>query len=144
VNIVAAAGNTERSNADVNIVAVVAGNTVDGSTERTNAEVETNTARDGCAARSTERGISAVGVHSRIVASNSERTSVVRGEVDACGRVTTNVHSRLNGDVNSNQNIGSKRGCQAPTKRGRAKMARTALVVPPRSGKVELEPVGHW
>jgi hypothetical protein len=57
VNIVAATGNTERSNVDVNIVAAVAGNTIDGSTERTNAEVETNTARDGCAARSTEGGL---------------------------------------------------------------------------------------
>jgi hypothetical protein len=162
--------NTERSND-------VAGNTdrmfatIDGSTERRvaadgntvrianaaiddvdnietrNANADGNTERGGCAARNTERRVSAAGVHSRMVASNSERTSAVRGDGDACGRVTTDVNSRLSGGsggVNSNLNIGSKRGCQALAKRGRAKMSRTELAVPPRSGRVELEPVGHW
>jgi hypothetical protein len=135
---VAAAGNIERrangANADVD------------NTETRGANVDGNTERGGCAARNTERRISAASVHSRIVASTSERTSAIRGDDDACGRVTTDVNSRLSGGsggVNSGLNIGSKRGSQAPAKRGRAKMARTELAVPPRSGRVVLEPVGH-
>jgi hypothetical protein len=136
---VAADGNTVR-------IANAAIDDVD-NIETRNANVDGNTERGGCAARNTERRVSAAGVHSRIVASNSERTSAVRGDGDACGRVTTDVNSRLSGGsggVNSNLNIGSKRGCQALAKRGRAKMSRTELAVPPRSGRVELEPVGHW
>jgi hypothetical protein len=113
-SVAAAAGNTERSNVDMNIEKTVA------------------------AARNTER--------SNEVAGNTERTSAVRGDDDACGRVTTDVNSRLSGGsggANNSLNIGSKRGSQAPAKRGRAKMARTELAVPPRSGKVVLEPVGH-
>jgi hypothetical protein len=110
---VAANGNTvRRANAAIA--------DVDNSETRSD-NADGNTERGGCAARNTERRISAAGVHSRIVASNSERTSDVRGDGDACGRVTTDVNSRL-----------------------RAKMARTELAVPPHSGRVELEPIGHW
>lgn len=113
---VAAAVNTERSN-DVAM-----------SNERSNADG--NSERGQCAARYTQR------------------TSSVRGDDDDAARVTIDVNSpRLtsgSGGDNSNLNIGSTRSFRAPAKRGRAKMVRTELAVPPRSGRVELEPVGHW
>jgi hypothetical protein len=78
--------------------------------------------------------------------SNEKRVSATGNTENSLNIGSTNVNSRLsagNGDVNSSLNSGSKRCSQAPTKRGRAKMARTELAVPPRSGRVVLEPVGH-
>jgi hypothetical protein len=46
--------------------------------------------------------------------------------------------------VNSQLNVGSKQGCENPSKRGRGKLNRTELKMVPRSGRVQLEPSGDW
>jgi len=71
----------------------------------------------------------------RDVSSNSQRSNA------------NGLNSQLNFDsegANSQLNIGSNQSSQDPPKRGRAKMCRTKYKIPPRSGRVQLESIGHW
>ena len=52
-------------------------------------------------------------------------------------------NSQVNFD-NSQLNIGSNQSSHDPPNRGRAKMCRTKYKIPPHSGRVQLEPIGHW
>ncbi|CAD6338275.1 unnamed protein product [Miscanthus lutarioriparius] len=84
------------------------------------------------------------GLNSQMVgdaSSNSQRSNANGINSQMAGVEGGN--SQVNFD-NSQLNIGSNQSSQDPPKRGTSKMCRTKYKIPPHSGRVQLEPIGHW
>jgi hypothetical protein len=143
----AAAGSIERGGAAIGSTGMGGG--AIGSTERGSAAFGSVERGSAAASGTAGRGpIAAVGsdeTSNAVVAENTETINDVKSKNTVAVAVDGNSEKRVaaTGNTENSLNIGSKRGSQAPTKRGIAKMARTELEVPPRSGRVVLEPVGH-
>jgi hypothetical protein len=113
-----------------------------GNSQRSNAN-GLNSQMVGNSQRSNANGLNSQMVGD--VSSNSQRSNANGLNSQMVGVEGGN--SQVNFDsegANSQLNIGSNQSSQDPPKRGRAKMCRTKYKIPPRSGRVQLEPIGHW